>query len=71
MYINVNDFTIMVGGGYPKAKARFTLEQATMAQWGKYRYSSTLSLTSALDGIGWSKPRSGRFTHGKETVSIV
>ena len=30
-------------------------------------FSSTLSLTSALDGGGWSTPRSGRFTPGKET----
>ena len=33
----------------------------------KQRYSSTLSLTSDLDGGGWLKPRSGRFTPGKET----
>ena len=30
-------------------------------------YSSTLSLTSALHGGGWSRPRPGHFTHGKET----
>ena len=29
------------------------------------RYSLTLSLTSALDG-GWSRPRPGRFTAGKD-----
>jgi hypothetical protein len=34
---------------------------------GEYSYSSTLSLTSALDGIGWSTPRPGRFISGKET----
>ena len=28
---------------------------------------STLSLTSALDGGGWSMHRPGRFTPGKET----
>ena len=28
-------------------------------------YTSTLSLTSALDGGGWSTPRPGRFTPGK------
>ena len=33
---------------------------------GKYMYSSTLSLTSALDGSGWLTPRPGRFTPGKE-----
>jgi hypothetical protein len=30
-------------------------------------YSSTLSLTSALDARGWLTPRPGRFTPGKET----
>ena len=34
---------------------------------GEYSYSCTLSLTSALDGGGWSTPRPGRFTPGKET----
>jgi hypothetical protein len=33
----------------------------------EWRYSSTLSLTSALDGGGWSTPRPGCFTPGKET----
>ena len=35
------------------------------------RYSSTLSLTSAQDGCGWSTPRPGRFTPGKDQVPIV
>jgi hypothetical protein len=34
-------------------------------------YSSTLSLTSALDEGGWSTPRPGRFTPGNNTVLIV
>ena len=34
---------------------------------GELRYSPILSLTSALDGGGLSKPRPGRFTPGKET----
>ena len=34
---------------------------------GKQRYSSILSLPSALDAGGWSMPRPGRFTPGKET----
>jgi hypothetical protein len=32
----------------------------------EYRYSYTVSATSALDGGGWSTPRPGRFTTGKE-----
>ena len=35
-------------------------------EW-EQRYRSTLSLNSALDGGGWSTPRPGRFTPGKET----
>jgi hypothetical protein len=34
---------------------------------GEERYSSTLSLTLALDGGGWSVLRPGRFTPGEET----
>ena len=34
-------------------------------------YSSTLPSTLALDGGGWSKPRPGRFTPGKDPVPIV
>jgi hypothetical protein len=30
----------------------------------EYRYRYILSLTSALDGGGWSTPRPGRFTPG-------
>jgi len=37
----------------------------------EYRYRFTLSLTSTLDGGGWSTPRSGRFTPGKAPVHIV
>jgi len=32
---------------------------------GEQRYSSTLSLTSAVDVGGWSTPGPGRFTLGK------
>jgi len=34
---------------------------------GEQRYSSTLSLTSVLDGGRWSAPRPGHFTPRKET----
>ena len=37
----------------------------------KYRYSSTLSLTSALGWGGWLTPRPGRFTPGKDSVRTV
>ena len=35
---------------------------------GECRYSSTLSLTSALDGGCWSKPGPGRFNPGNDPV---
>ena len=38
---------------------------------GKQRCSSTLSLTSSLDGIGLSTPRPGRLTPGKEPLPII
>jgi hypothetical protein len=38
---------------------------------GEQRYSSTLSLTSVLDGGGWSTPHPGRFTPGNDPVPIV
>jgi hypothetical protein len=49
-----------------KVKVKVFLEQVTKAQRG-----STLSLTSALDGVGWSTPRPGRFTRGKGAIPIV
>jgi hypothetical protein len=33
-------------------------------------YTSTLTSTSALDGVGWSTPRHSRFTPGKDTVPL-
>jgi hypothetical protein len=38
---------------------------------GEQRYIFTLSLTSALDGCGWSTTHPGRSTPGEEPVSIV
>jgi hypothetical protein len=35
------------------------------------RYTSTLSLTLALDGGGWLKPRPARYTPGKETRYLL
>jgi hypothetical protein len=52
------------------SKVKFTLEQATKDQMGG-RGISTLSLTSALHGGGWSTPRPGRFTPDKDPIPIV
>jgi len=38
---------------------------------GVDRYSCTLSLTSALDGVGCSTPQSGRFTQRKKTQYLM
>ena len=38
---------------------------------GEQMYSSTLPSTSALDGGGWTTPRPGRFTPGKDPVPVV
>ena len=56
---------------YLQVYVKFTLEQATKAQKGEWRYIYTLSLTSALGVSGWSTPRPGRFTPGKDPVHIV
>jgi len=34
-------------------------------------HSSTLSLTSAVDGCVWSVPHPGCLTHGRDPVPIV
>jgi hypothetical protein len=40
-------------------RKKFTLIQDAKAQRGSRSNNSTLSLTSALDGVGWSMPRPG------------
>jgi hypothetical protein len=48
-------------------KVKFTLEQGTKAQRGSRGIALLFYLTLALDRGGWSTPRPGRFTPGKET----
>ena len=50
---------------------KFTLDQATKAYRGEWKYSSALPLTSALDGGAWLTPRPCRFNSGKDPVVIV
>ena len=38
---------------------------------GEYMYSSTVSLTSAVDTGGWSTPGRAHFTPSKDSVPIV
>jgi hypothetical protein len=46
---------------------KFHLRTGHDGQEGEYRFNCTLSLTLALEAGGWSTPRPGRFTPGKET----
>ena len=56
-----------------KGKGKGTVHPRTSHEGteGEQRYSCTLSLTSALDGSGWSTPRPGRFPPGKDPVPLV
>ena len=54
---------------YGKVKAKVTLKQAAKTQ--RYSRGIAVSLTSALDGCGWSTPRPGRFTPGKDPVLFI
>jgi hypothetical protein len=48
-----------------KRKCKFRPRTGREGPEGEQRYSSILSLTSALDGGGWLTTRPGRFTPGK------
>ena len=56
---------------YIKIKAKVHPRTGHEGPEGEQRYSSTLSLNMALDGVGLSTPRPGRFTLGKNPVPIV
>ena len=49
-----------------KCKGKFRPRISHEGPEVEQRYSSTLSLTSALDGVGWSTPRPGCYTPGNE-----
>jgi hypothetical protein len=53
-----------------KVKVKFTLEQATKAQRGS-RGIAVLFFNLGLYVVGWSTPRPGRFTPGKDPVPTV
>jgi hypothetical protein len=46
-------------------KVKFTLETGNQDQEGEWRYSSTLSLTSALDRVGGQRHAPAALTPGK------
>jgi hypothetical protein len=53
-----------------KVKVKVTPEQATKAQKGS-KDITLLFLNLGVKWGGWSKPRPGRFTPGKDPVPIV
>jgi len=63
----MNKINVVVGKGKGKVHPRTGHEGSE----GEWRYIATLSLTSVLDGGGWSTPRPVRFTYGKDPVPIV
>jgi hypothetical protein len=60
-----------VSGTHPAScsvvKVKFVLKQAVKVPNGEYRYSSTLSLTSALNRVWWLTPGLGQYTPGNRT----
>jgi hypothetical protein len=57
----------VISQGKGKGKGKVRPRTGHVSPEGENRYSSTLSLTSALDGSGWLTPRPGRFTPGKRS----
>jgi len=57
--------------GWRKGKGKVHPKTGHQGPEGEQMYSSTLSSASALEGGGWSTPRPGRFTPGKDPVAIV
>ena len=56
---------------YAKVKGKGHPRTGHEGPEGEQRHSYTLSLTSALDGVGWSTPCPDRFTPGKDPVPTV
>ena len=54
-----------------KVKGKVRPRRGLEGPEGEYSYSPTLSLTSTIDGGGWSTLRIGRFTPGNDLVLIV
>ena len=53
-----------------KVKVKDSLEKATKAQRGSRGIALSFFNLGVICG-GWSTPRPGRFTHGKDPVPIV
>jgi hypothetical protein len=64
---SMNDTPLQYAQEHGKGKGKVLPRTGNEGPEGEKRYSSTLSLTPVLDEGGWSTPRTGRFTPGKET----
>ena len=63
--------TVTFNSSLGKGKGKVSRKTSHEGPEWEERYTSTLSLTSALDERVWSTPRLGRFTPGKDPVPIV
>jgi len=54
-----------------KVKLKFTLEQVMKGQRGSRGIAVLFNLGVRWGGGGWSTPRPGRFTPGKDAVPIA
>ena len=72
MYVNCTEDDLEEeSGGKGKGKDKVHPTTDHEGPVGEQMYSSTPLSTSALDGGGWSTPRPGRFTPGKDPIPIV
>ena len=59
---------------FPCSKFKRNVHHSTTDHEGpdvEYRYGSTLSLTSALDGGGWSTRPPGQLNPGKDALPVI
>jgi hypothetical protein len=54
-----------------KSKGKIYSRTGHEGSEGEWRYNSTLSLTSALDGDGWLAPPPGRFAPGEREPALI
>ena len=64
-FLNFIELPSLLPVYYGKGKAKVLPRTGHEGPEWEQMYSSTLPSTSALDGVGWSAPRLGRFTPGK------
>jgi hypothetical protein len=70
-FLRGSKWTCIYVVGTGKGKGKVHPRTGHEGPQGEKGYSSTLPLISALDGGGWSTPQPGRFTPGKDPLTIV